>query len=51
VSSGIEARQDFFEVPPVQRVELAERLPPRADFVHGGLVLAAPGVGKRDPVE
>ena len=46
-----EARQDALEVAPVQDVEPAERQPAGADFLHRGLVFAAPRVGKFEPVE
>ena len=47
----VEPRQDALEVAPVQDVELAERQPAGADFLHRRLIFAAPGVGKGEPVE
>ena len=49
--ADLEARQDAFEIAPVQHVELAERDAPGADLLHGALVLAAPGVGEGEPVD
>ena len=46
-----EARQQAFEVAPVQHVELGEGLPAGAHFLHTGLVFAAPGVGESQPIE
>ena len=50
-SAQAEARQDALEIAPVQHVELGERNAAGAHLFHAGLVFAAPGVGKRDPVE
>jgi hypothetical protein len=44
-------RQDAFEIAPVQHIELGKRLPAGAHFLHAGLVLGPPGVGKGQPVE
>ncbi len=46
-----EPRQDAIEIFPVQHVELAERHPAGAHLLQGGLVLLAPGIGERGPVE
>ena len=45
------ARQDAIEIAPVQRVELAEGHAAGTHVLHGGLVLVAPSVGEREPVE
>ena len=46
-----EARQDALQVAPMQHVELRERHAPRPHLLHGGLVLAAPGIGEGWPIE
>ena len=47
----LEAIQHHIEVAPMQRIELAEGQPPAADFFHRRLILVAPSVGERVPVE
>ena len=46
-----EAGQDALEVAPMQHVELAERNCTVPHLVHGGLILAAPGIGEGEPIE
>ena len=45
------ARQDALEIHPVQHVELGERDFAGPHALHARLVLAAPGVGERQPIE
>ena len=47
----LEARQDALEVAPVEDIELGERDLTRADLLHRGLILIAPGVREGEPVE
>ena len=46
-----EPRQDAIEIFPVQEVELAERHAVGAHLFQGGLILLAPSIGERGPVE
>src|SRR5258707_14425735 len=39
-----EPRQNLIQIAPVQHVQLAESRPPRANLLHGGLVLVTPSI-------